>query len=90
MEHEKYEGADPLWARLLFLIGYWWLGAIAFWLASVLGLAQLIMLWGWGQKHEGLRSSSALLVRYVCDCLAYITFASDDKPFPLGALPKEM
>ncbi len=81
--------SDPHWARLLFMVGYWLLGGIAFSLAALLGLAQLAVLWSRGRRHDGLASSGALLARYACDCLNYIVFAADEKPFPLGSLPRE-
>ena len=82
-------GSDPHWARLLFMAGYWLLGGVAFCLAALLGLAQLIVLWSRGRRHRGLESSGGLLARYACDCLRYIVFAGDEKPFPLGPLPRE-
>lgn len=96
MQHDDADDAnhgreisDPHWARLIFMLVYWLLGGIAFCLAALLGVAQLIVLWSRGRRHEGLESSGALLARYACDCLRYIVFAGDEKPFPLGPLPRE-
>lgn len=90
MVHGETEISDPYWARLLFIIGYWFLGSIVFSLAAILGLAQLIVLWIWGRQHEGLESFSASLASYACHCLSYIVFAIGKKPFPLGPLSEEM
>lgn len=87
MEH-KDTSNDPLWARLLFMLGYWMLGCIAFSIAGLLGLAQLIVLWVRGRRHGGLESSGNLFADYAHECLEYIVFARNDKPFPLGSLSK--
>ena len=95
MQHENAKEinanreADPHWARLLFMILYYFLGSAAFCAAGLLGLVLLIMNWTRNKRHEGLESFAALLARYACDCLRYIVFASDAKPFPLGSLPRE-
>ena len=81
-------GNDPLWARLLFMLGYWMLGNIAFSIAGLLGLAQLIVLWGRGRRHGGLEASGTLFADYAYECIEYIVFVRDDKPFPLGSLSK--
>ena len=88
MEHNR-TGSDPLWARLLFMLGYWMLGCIAFSVAVLFGIVQLVVLWVRGEQHGGLGSSGRLFASYACDCLEYIVFVSNDKPFPLGPLPKE-
>lgn len=87
MEYEDISD-DPLWARLLFMLGYWALGSIAFSIAVLLGLTQLVVLWVRGRQHGGLESSGNLFASYACECLEYIVFARDKKPFPLGSLPK--
>ncbi|MCY4035680.1 MAG: DUF4389 domain-containing protein [Hyphomicrobiales bacterium] len=87
MEHNDTRN-DPLWARLLFMLGYWMLGCIAFSIAVLLGIAQLIVVWVRGGRHGGLETSGNLFANYAYECLKYIVFASDEKPFPLGSLPK--
>ncbi|MCY4032213.1 MAG: DUF4389 domain-containing protein [Hyphomicrobiales bacterium] len=87
MEHKETSN-DPLWARLLFMLGYWLLGSIAFSIAGLLGLAQLIVLWVRGGRHGGLQASGNLFADYAYECLEYIIFAKDDKPFPLGSFSK--
>lgn len=89
----------PHWLRILFVVGYFCLGGIAFVLATLLGLAQEITHWIRKRPHEGLDASAALLARYASDCLDYIALAGDwsrqsgggrrEKPFPLGPLPRE-
>lgn len=89
MEQGKIYTLDPLWAKVLFIFGYWILGSLVFSLATLLGLAQVIVMCVGGKRHEGLESSSGILAKYVRQCLSYIIFTSNTKPFPLGPVPEE-
>ncbi|MBO6543346.1 MAG: DUF4389 domain-containing protein [Alphaproteobacteria bacterium] len=80
-------GGEPLWQRLLYMIGFWILGRIAFALSIVSGAVQLVLLFVTGEKNAELLSFSQRLAAYTRECLAYITFGQDDKPFPLGRFP---
>jgi len=80
-------GAEPLWQRLIYMLVFWLLGYVAFCLSIFLAAVQLILLAVNKQKNEELRGFSASLVRYVWECLAYITFTREEKPFPFGKFP---
>ncbi len=81
------EEQEPLWQRLLYMAGFWFLGNIAFSLSILLGAVQLIVVFLSGGKNEELLSFSRRLIAYVFECLSFITFDCDDKPFPFGAFP---
>ena len=80
-------GRKELWIRLLYMIGYWFLGNVAFSVAIFLGALQFVVVLITGNKNEELRSFSRNLIQYVWECLAFVIFARDDKPFPLGRFP---
>ncbi|MBA4210062.1 MAG: hypothetical protein C0454_11075 [Parvibaculum sp.] len=76
-----------LWIRLLYMIGFWFLGNIAFSVAIFLGALQFVVVLVTGAKNEELRGFSRNLIQYVWECLAFVVFARDEKPFPLGRFP---
>ncbi|MBX3504649.1 MAG: DUF4389 domain-containing protein [Parvibaculum sp.] len=80
-------GRKELWIRLLYMIGYWFLGNIAFSVAIFLGALQFVVVLITGSKNEELRGFSRNLIQYVWECLAFVVFARDEKPFPLGRFP---
>lgn len=78
---------EALWIRLLFMLGYWFLGNLAFSVSVFLGALQFVVILIRGEANEELRTFSRNLIKFVWQCLAYITFNSDEKPFPLSRFP---
>jgi hypothetical protein len=85
---EQDEEREPLWQRLLYMAGFWFLGNIAFSLSILLGAVQLIVVFLSGSKNEELAAFSRRLIAYVFECLSFITFDREDKPFPFGSFPE--
>jgi hypothetical protein len=75
-------------ARLLyaFLCGVlaWVVLHVLFVLAAVQFLMHAIN----GKPNEDLKSFSASLAEYLRELLAYMTFAREEQPFPMGPFPK--
>ncbi|MDO8839573.1 MAG: DUF4389 domain-containing protein [Parvibaculum sp.] len=80
-------GRRDLWMRLVYMIVFWFLGNVAFSVAIFLGAVQFVVILVTGGKNEELRAFSRNLVQYVWECLAFVIFAREDKPFPLGKFP---
>lgn len=80
-------GRRELWMRLLYMVVFWFLGNVAFSVAIFLGAVQFVVILVTGEKNEELRAFSRNLVQYVWECLAFVIFAREDKPFPLGKFP---
>lgn len=78
---------EPLWQRLLYMLGFWFLGNIAFSVAILLGGIQFIVVLLKGEKNAELARFSRNLIRYVWECLAFVVFVKDDKPFPFTSFP---
>ncbi len=84
----EQEEQEPLWQRLLYMTGFWFLGNIAFSLSILLGAVQLVVVFLSGGKNEELASFSRRLIAYVFECLSFIVFDREDKPFPFGPFPE--
>lgn len=78
---------EPLWLRFIYMIAYALLAHVAFSLALFLGVVQLVVILATKGKNEELRGFSRNLVQYVGECLSFVIFARDQKPFPLGKFP---
>lgn len=78
---------EPLWLRFIYMIAYALLAHVAFSLALFLGVVQLVVILVTKEKNEELRNFSRNLVQYVGECLSFVIFAREEKPFPLGKFP---
>lgn len=77
-----------LFYRFLYMLAFWFLGNIAFSLSILMGAVQLAVILVTGKRNDELRGFSRNLIQYVWQCLAFVTFSSEEKPFPFGAFPK--
>ncbi|MEQ9146460.1 MAG: DUF4389 domain-containing protein [Parvibaculaceae bacterium] len=84
----EQEEKEPLWQRLLYMAGFWFLGNIAFSLSILLGAVQLVVVFLSGSRNEELYGFSRRLIAYVFECLSFIVFDREDKPFPFGPFPE--
>ena len=78
---------EPLWMRFIYMLCFWFLGNIAFSLSVFLGVVQVVVILVRGHKNEELRQFSRNLIQFVWECLAFIVFAREEKPFPFGKFP---
>lgn len=83
----EYSAQEPLWLRFVYMLGFGFLAHIAFSLALFLGVVQIVLLFAKKEKNEELLGFSRNLVQYVGECLAFVVFAREEKPFPLGKFP---
>ena len=75
------------WCLVLFMAGF----AIALYLTGiillVLMLAQIVFTLLSGEDNSNLRRLGASLTRYVTEILAFLTYNSEQKPFPFSEFP---
>ncbi len=88
-ETKKKNLTNPTtWLRLVYII----LFAIAFSVAEVVIVAVIVAQFLFelitGQPNEQLRSLGRSLGGYANEIVAYLTYHSDDKPFPFGSWPE--
>ncbi|MDO8422112.1 MAG: DUF4389 domain-containing protein [Parvibaculum sp.] len=79
--------SEPLWLRFVYMIGFGILAHIAFSLALFLGVVQIVLMLSRKELNEELLGFSRNLIAFVGECLSYIVFARDEKPFPLAKFP---
>ena len=72
------------WLRLLFMAIY---GLVA-WLAGMVGLVVVVLGFFWvlftGEVNRELRQIGQAIASYIYEIVRYLTFNTDDKPFPFG------
>ena len=78
---------EPLWLRFVYMIGFGILAHIAFSLALFLGVVQIVLLLLRKDLNDELLGFSRNLIAFIGECLSYIVFARNDKPFPLAKFP---
>lgn len=75
------------WQRLLYVI----LFAIIYGVADIIVTAVVVLQFGFvlltGKRNEYVLAFGGTLSRFLYEILLYLTFKSDDKPFPFSAWP---
>lgn len=79
---------DPdLWIRLLYMILFALLTGLSRLVICVLALLQFLAVLFGGEDNRSLRDFSASLAEWTLRAFRFITFNSDDKPFPFADWP---
>ena len=81
------DGAMPLWQRGFYMLGYGILAYFTFWVLIVMAIVQLIVVAIDGKPNSDLRRFARNTVQYLWELLAFLVFASDERPFPFGPFP---
>ena len=75
--------------RLLYTIFFVVITKIVSLIICVVVIAQFLYSWIGNSLNEKLLSFSASLSEYAKQLIAYISFNSDEKPWPMGEWPRE-
>jgi Domain of unknown function (DUF4389) len=75
-------------ARLIFALGYGLIAWFVMHIIFLLAVVQFVMLALNGRVNDELKSFCAVLLKYEWELLAFITFVTDEQPFPVGPFPK--
>ena len=79
--------SEKPWLRLLYMILFACLVQVAGALMWVLVILQFLFSLFTGSDNENLRGFGAALSRYVYQTLQFLTYNSEDKPFPFADWP---
>jgi len=78
------------WLRLLFMCIYGMLAGLASMVATVVVALGFLMVLFTGEVNQELRQLGQGIASYLFQIVRYLTFNTDDKPFPFGsAWPSE-
>lgn len=90
------QGAAPIAAphpafpavRLLYALFFGVIAWFVMWVIFAIAIIQFIVLAITGKLNDELKAFTGNLVQYAFELLAFITFARDDQPFPMGPFPR--
>ncbi len=81
---EKNLKSRSTWTRLLFML----ISLVLVWLASLVGLVVVVlgflMVLFTGEVNRELRSVGQSLAAYIYESIRFLTFNTEDRPFPFG------
>jgi len=72
------------WMRLVFMVVYYLLISVASIVASVIVVLGFLAVLFTGERNRQLMQAGATVTSYIADILSYLTFNTDEKPFPFG------
>ena len=82
------------WERLLYSIGFGIVAWCVFWVVMVLAFMQFVLVLlqsvtasVTGHPSEELKRFCLMMIQYLLELLAYITFARETPPFPFSPFP---
>jgi hypothetical protein len=80
-------GSMPLWQRGFYMLGFGIFAYMTFWVLIVMAILQLIVVAIDKKPNEDLKRFARNTVQYLWQLLAFMVFATDDRPFPFGPFP---
>ncbi|KJS04047.1 MAG: hypothetical protein VR73_15225 [Gammaproteobacteria bacterium BRH_c0] len=82
-------GDADLWIRLVYMILFAFLSVVSRFVICLTGLVQFVLVLFSGEDNYRLRSFGNSLSRWTYDAYRFITFNSEQKPFPFMDWPEE-
>ena len=82
---EKNLKSRATWLRLLFMCIFGLLGSLASLVVSVVVVLGFLMVLFTGEVNRVLRELGQGIASYLFQIVRYLTFNTDDKPFPFGS-----
>ncbi|MBD3789293.1 MAG: DUF4389 domain-containing protein [Campylobacterales bacterium] len=79
----------PSWERVLYTILYLIIGRFISMVLFVIAITQLIYSWIGGEPNDKLLLFTKHLSTYAQQLVLYVSFNSDEKPWPAGEWPSD-
>lgn len=80
--------ANPnVWIRLLYMIMFWFLLVLARFAVGLLAVLQFVLVLLTGAPNEPLRAMGGAIGVWTLQTMRFLTFSSEDKPFPFQDWP---
>jgi len=79
--------ASETWIRGLFILMFAFLLIVARLVTGAVVVIQFLFTVLTGQTNGNLKNFGASLARYIYSCLLFVTYNSDDKPYPFAQWP---
>lgn len=76
------DDSGAIWLRLAYMAGYGFIAYVMFWLTLATAALQFIVTVVRGNPHPDLVDLSTRMSSYLGQLLGFLTFQSDDRPFP--------
>ena len=84
---QKYEGSTA-WTRVLFVALFWIVFYVSQLVIATVVIAQCAFTVITGTPNHQLLKLGDMLGKYVGDIMRYVTFNTDQRPFPFSDFPK--
>ena len=72
------------WLRLLFMIAFYAIGTVTTAVLSVVVVLGFLWVLFTGEKNDQLQQAGQVIAAYLYEIVRYLTFNTEDKPFPFG------
>ena len=84
---EEHLKSRSTWLRLVFMLVFWVLAGVTTFVASVVIVLGFFWMLFTGETNARLKQVGKSIAAYIYQIISYLTYNSDDKPFPFGEWP---
>ena len=77
------------WRRVLYMVGYGFIAYFVLIALFIIAVTQAIYALLTGHRSEEVGTLARNLTVYLTELVAFVSWASDEKPFPAGRFPDE-
>ena len=82
---EEHIKSRSTWLRLVFMVVLYVLATVASFVGSFVVILGFLWVLFTGETNPQLRQAGQVIASYIYDVIRYLTFNSEEKPFPFGS-----